>query len=521
MGIPYYFSYLIKNHSEIINKLKNHTNIDNIYIDSNSIIYDSLDFNSFTNKQQFEDLIIEKVIEKIDLIIKTLNPKKHVFIAFDGIPPIAKLDQQKNRRYKSWYQNTILNKTVLWDTSSITPGTKFMDKLNTIIQYHFTSKKSKYKITLSLSDIPGEGEHKIFHYIRNNNHDNDKTIIYGMDADLIMLSLNHLKNCNSIYLYRETPIFIRSLDSRLDKDETYLLDISKLGKQIYKELTDCDCHDLNNEFYQKIEDYIFICFLLGNDFMPHFPAINIRTNGFICLLELYKTHFKNKQLTNNGIINWKTFKFYIYLLAKNEYEFLLEQYKLRERASKKFYPESNDEEREFKFIATPSYERNIEIFINPREDDWEFRYYYALFDINQDTDKQAVSEICLNYLKTLQWTLHYYRDDCKNWQHHYHYNYPPLLQDLVQHIPYFDSELVLDENHDIVNKNVLLSYVLPRTSLNLLPKKIETYLLKNYSEHYKEDYEFEWSFCKYFWEGHVKFPKLDFQKFSKTIENID
>ena len=128
--------------------------------------------------------------------------------------------------------------------------------------------------------------------------------------------------------------------------------------------------------------------------------------------------------------------------------------------------------------------------------------------------------ICLNYLKTLQWTLHYYRDDCKNWHHHYYYNYPPLLQDLVHHIPYFDSELVLDENYDIVNKTVLLSYVLPNASLNLLPKKIENYLLKNYPEHYKEDYEFEWSFCKYFWEGHVKFPKLDFQKFSKTIENI-
>ena len=146
MGIPYYFSYLIKNHSEIINKLKKYNNIDNIYIDSNSIIYDSLDFNSFTNKLEFEDLIIKKVIEKIELIIKTLNPKKRIFIAFDGIPPIAKLDQQKNRRYKSWYQNTILNKTVLWATSSITPGTKFMDKLNTKITTYFSNKKTNYKI---------------------------------------------------------------------------------------------------------------------------------------------------------------------------------------------------------------------------------------------------------------------------------------------------------------------------------------------------------------------------------------
>ena len=100
------------------------------------------------------------------MIIKTLNPKKRIFIAFDGIPPIAKLDQQKNRRYKSWYQNNVLNKNILWDTSSITPGTKFMDKLNTKITTYFSNKKTNYKIILSLSDIPGEGEHKIFQFFR-------------------------------------------------------------------------------------------------------------------------------------------------------------------------------------------------------------------------------------------------------------------------------------------------------------------------------------------------------------------
>ena len=43
MGIPSYFSYIVKNHRNIIKKL-NDINylIDNLYIDSNSIIYDAL-----------------------------------------------------------------------------------------------------------------------------------------------------------------------------------------------------------------------------------------------------------------------------------------------------------------------------------------------------------------------------------------------------------------------------------------------------------------------------------------------
>ena len=43
MGIPSYFSYIAKNHTDIIQKLcKFEKNIDNLYLDSNSIIYDCL-----------------------------------------------------------------------------------------------------------------------------------------------------------------------------------------------------------------------------------------------------------------------------------------------------------------------------------------------------------------------------------------------------------------------------------------------------------------------------------------------
>ena len=43
MGIPSYFSFLIKNHSYIVKKLNNFNKpIHNLYLDSNSIIYDCL-----------------------------------------------------------------------------------------------------------------------------------------------------------------------------------------------------------------------------------------------------------------------------------------------------------------------------------------------------------------------------------------------------------------------------------------------------------------------------------------------
>ena len=525
MGIPFYFANLIRNHKLIVKNLDSIKNIHNLYLDSNSIIYDSIDFTLFQNKSQFENIIIQKVVDKIELIIKTINPTKNIILAFDGVPPIAKLNQQKNRRYKSWYQANLFNKNTPWDTAAITPGTTFMEKLNLNLKNHFSNKYTSNNLILSLTDIPGEGEHKLFEFIRNNNHINDNTIIYGMDSDLIMLSLNHKKYTNSIYLYRETPHFITSLDSTLDPQHKYLIDINLLADQIYYLLTD-KSYIINQTpkelYYNKISDYILICFLLGNDFNEHFPAINLRLNGLTILLDLYRNIFNTEQnIIKDGHINWTNFKKYILKLAENEHNFIKENYKIRDRIAKKKYPENNDEEKELKFINTPSWERNIETFINPYENEWRYRYYYSLFHIDIDEKPNAVSAICNNYFKTLQWTFYYYSTDCISWTHTYLYHYPPLLQDLYKNVPYFNSELVIEPDKNIIHPHLLLSYVLPKNSLNLIPNtKIYNYLIKNYPQHYREDYEFIYAFCKYFWEGHVLFPHLDFHKFSSDINKL-
>ncbi len=43
MGIPFFFSYIVKNHSNIIRKLSANTiKVYNLYLDFNSIIYDAV-----------------------------------------------------------------------------------------------------------------------------------------------------------------------------------------------------------------------------------------------------------------------------------------------------------------------------------------------------------------------------------------------------------------------------------------------------------------------------------------------
>ena len=114
------------------------------------------------------------------------------------------------------------------------------------------------------------------HYLKNQNN-NDINIIHGLDADLIMLSM--IKT-NHIYLLRErTEYNIEELDS-----EYVYLDINRLKKYLVQDIKK-DYIYLPNQ--NIINDYIFLCFFIGNDFIHNSPSINIRYGGLDNLLNIY------------------------------------------------------------------------------------------------------------------------------------------------------------------------------------------------------------------------------------------
>ena len=321
-------------------------NFHNFYLDCNSIIYDSVHNIDF-NKIQDTDIntIIHSVLHKIDEYIYLIKPTENVYIAFDGVAPVAKLDQQRCRRYKSAYQNQLQkmifkdSKPDAWNTAAITPGTDFMRQLNEKIKKHFNNPNDYHvkNIYLSLADEYGEGEHKLFHFIRSqpDYHAKTSTVIYGLDADLIMLCMNHLPISPSIYLFRETPHFIQNISSDLQPNQNYVIDIPELARIITL--------DMNNgvelsgiQKQNRIYDYIFLCFFLGNDFMPHFPAINIRTGGVDKMLNAYKASIggTNENLYDGSKIVWKNVRKLVEFLAQFEEEYLKQEMKLRDRREK-------------------------------------------------------------------------------------------------------------------------------------------------------------------------------------------
>jgi 5'-3' exoribonuclease 1 len=513
MGIPSYFSYIVRKHRQIIKTINNSPNINNLYLDCNSFIYEA-----FYNlaKGSTEQDIIQMTCENIAKIIKLLKPDERVFIAFDGVAPLAKLNQQRNRRYMAAFQASLDNSHEAnigsankWNTAAITPGTAFMAALGQAVIARFAdpAEFGVTKLIVSTADEPGEGEHKIYAYIRAEAaaHQTTTTVIYGLDADLIMLTINHLHLAERMYLFRETPEFIKNIDKTLNPRETYLLDIPLFARSIIKEL---DASQVNTPLAEValhnevLYDYIFMCFFLGNDFLPHFPALNIRTNGINKLIEAYKQVFPAKEtLTQQRQIVWKNVRKFVGYLAQNELAYIQAEYVQRAKASKyEAYREGGEDEN----LLLPLKERSVEIYINPQETGWEKRYYTALF--NLPGPSEAIST---NYLAGLEWTMKYYSTGCADWRWKYNYYYPPLLTDLLKQVPYFDCELMPIKPPAPVNPLVQLSYVLPPSSMHLLPPGLHAKLIKTKPEWYVGNYTFVWAFCKFFWEAHVDLPEID------------
>ena len=98
------------------------------------------------------------------------------------------------------------------------------------------------------------------------------------------------------------------------------------------------------------------------------------------------------------------------------------------------------------------------------------------------------------------------------------YHYPPLLSDLIKHIPYFDTTYIPPNDNKAVSQILQLCYVLPKHSLSLLPEKLCIALQENFPECYTDQAEFHWAFCKYFWESHARLPHININELSLFLD---
>jgi len=267
---------------------------------------------------------------------------------------------------------------------------------------------------------------------------------------------------------------------------------------------------------------MFLCFFLGNDFLPHFPAVNIRTVGIQILMTAYKHVLgrSTKTIIENNKIQWSVLSKVVAYLAENEHDNFKREQSLRERLSKRQYPGNNFKEQLHKYNTIPLTNRTLEEYVDVTSDGWERRYYNTLLDCENNT--YNVKNISMNYLEGLEWTFNYYSGNPIDWNWKYKYHYPPLLKDLNKYIPHWNYDILTINNpENDINEYIQLAYVLPKEKLSYLPPKYHYVLLQKLRDNYLDDYSITWAYCKYMWEAHPNLPIVDIETIKDVFQQVN
>ena len=533
MGVPYYFKYLTTNIKySVIPYIHNIPVI--LYLDFNSIIYEAKSNINIRSKEKgwtndhkkiiIEYEICEEVLRLLEKIVNSVGVDKikQVYIAIDGAAPMAKIIQQRQRRFKSAFEAESLQQIALdegierkgfqWNSNAITPGTKFMDRLCAHLDGYIALLQSIHRdieFTLDSSKNYGEGEHKLLKHmdIHRTEHSSFQKVIYGLDADLIILSL--LRSYNNTYLYRETSYYPFQPDDPVD----YLyMDVSVMRETIINEYWQqgMDTHQ------RLMIDYVFLTFLLGNDFLPNLFILKIQKGGFELLNELYirgfnkiKCHLVNKDLK----IHLEFFRFILEGLGKVEDKILTEMF---------------DDQRRFRPFLNPKlseYERRVTMFnfypymiaekdsVRIGQNGWRDRFYQYWLDCQPD--KYMLDGMCDNYLEGLSWILQYYMNDCPS--QHWYYKFPitPSIKDLVSYLvgkkdKYYKAEWELEAINTDYWTIYQLLLAIPKSSIKCIPKELRPIISHRYFWYlFPTTFKLKTLYKRYYHECFPILPRLE------------
>uniref|UniRef100_A0A6C0D0N5 Xrn1 N-terminal domain-containing protein n=1 Tax=viral metagenome TaxID=1070528 RepID=A0A6C0D0N5_9ZZZZ len=536
MGIKYFFSWFKKNFNTNIKQIPktgkfttHNVQIDNLLIDMNGIIHTSAQriyrYGNFKPETQPKRLLGNRQISaqppppppmneadkrirlfhdvcvSIDALLASVEPNKRLILAIDGVAPFSKCIQQRQRRFRSAIENTT---DIGFDTSSITPGTEFMENLSKYIDWYIRKNINgneawkHLEVIFSSSRSPGEGEHTLVNYIKNYGDLSESFCITGVDADLIMLALStHAPN---MWILREDQYNI---------EFQYIIDIKAARAQLLELLRWTSEQYIFNE-RNAIDDFVFLFFMFGNDFLPNIPSIEIMNTGTETVIDIYKNvgiGYGHITTSSKNMIkfNKQSLKILLGEIGIRDKELL--EAKLRRK--NEFFPDLLLEN-----CATVDPTDRGRYILDI--DKYRNEYILAHFP---DED---ISKVCHAYFQGLQWVINYYSFKPPSWSWNYPFSYCPSAKILAEHIDTFTFPS-FSENEPNLPFVQLLS-VIPPKSANLLPAPLNLLLtdsesiLKPYLPDLK-DIVIDTSGVKNLWEAKTILPIIDIELVKKAYAN--
>jgi len=556
MGLPGFFSWILKRYARNILKTNLNVRPKYLYIDANCLFhpvcFKILEEYSSENIASLELKMFQRICEYLDYIEEYVNPTDMMYIAVDGSTPLAKIIQQRKRRYKSELDTSLKNELKqkfgmqvcnIWNNTSITPGTQFMENLHVYLDKYYSQKKSHIKYIYSSYHTPGEGEHKIMGHIREIQSLDDQIVVYGLDADLIFLTMASGKK--NIHLIREKMEFEKT---ECEKEMIYVsiketkLAYSKELRQIIfsRKVYNTDKSGLENlGNINFADDFIFLCFLLGNDFVPHFPSVDIHSGGLDeliasyvdVLFKLYAPLIKVNQ--TNVYINTDFFQMICEDMGNKEsnyfkntlYETMNKTINKKCREDKQdIYKQElwnlenlkavNNDITKYNPIQLGMGEKNV----------WKYRYYEYYFHTSGD-QHEIINSLCENYINGVKWITEYYFNKCPDWRWNYIQYYAPFISDIAGYIKSYNVNMndIKFNNNKYIPIMVQLVSVIPPSCSYLLPKTYQ-YLITTYEspiiDMFPSKIKIDTLYKGQLWQCVPRIPYLDINRILNVTENL-
>ena len=380
--------------------------------------------------------------------------------------------------------------------------------------------------------------------------------MYGQDADLIMLALaSHEPH---FALLREVVNFnsfrfgsARQTVMRQTKDSQFqLLHISILREYITLDFA-AGC-EISPDLERIIDDFIFLTFLVGNDFLPHLPTLDISEHAFDVIIDAYRQLLLKEPgyiVYNGEIQDFNRLESLFNIIGSKENDILknreIETKKLNSKR-RRHREESSDEEGESEDDLQLAYANAIQqaVGADDSSDDWETvdkykikgephpdfdevghdlvvnkdyrgRYYYEKYKviINSNASEVFLDELTTHYLRGLMWCLAYYIKGCISWTWYYPNHYGPMLQDM-KNIKEISLKIKFEIGHPFTPFQQLLG-CLPPLSSNLMPKPYQWLMTSNDSpvkSFYPLQFEVDQNGKKTPWEAVVLLDFIDEKK---------
>jgi len=481
MGIPSYYKKLCDRIPGLLSATRKGTRPTHLWIDFNCMVYHCLKrpgakpYEGEETRHAWEAKLIQDTYTYLKKVVSLVGPTEQVYIGVDGVVPMAKMRQQRLRRFKShWVYNEErrIGKSgdgPRWDTNAITPGTEFMDRLCGTLK---TLRSEGLQWVVSGVDEPGEGEHKAMQAIRSCKSKKSH-VIYGLDADLILLSL--LQPVEELWLFREAMEAGSVAYTGLNEEKYSYFSIHLLRNTICSE----------NSASDYLLDYCMAMSFLGNDFLPHGLTLKLKDGGHDMLLSMLRdVRKKAGPLINQTTTAWNldALKECVAWIAEREESLVVkhctDKLKKRHQVARGATPleVAVDEWNKLplrlcdELALIRSTKRADTGLICTLADSWKSIYNERYLRI---ADGSSAKNICKEYIVGLDWILKYYTGSSVDKEWCFPWFLPPLMSDLHKWLE-LQNEIPrsLGPNAFQVKPQEQLALVLPLESWWLLRDRV-------------------------------------------------